>query len=135
MIKFPAQYHSYRKTTLGENIIQLSVDRAYSQDILELIGKEIGTQFVVHLEDVTQDTNLHRDPDELQVRFMNKLHVLLAELANIKDVKPAKAKEVLRTELKNRKLIEKSTTELDVKGLAIACNIVEEWINKYGTIE
>ena len=135
MIKFACQYHSYRRTTLGENLIVFSVDRAYSKDITELISAEIGTQFIVHLEDVTQDTNLHKDPDEMAVRFTRKLHVLLAEIAEMKGVKPDKAKDMLRKELKSRKLIEKSTTELDLKGLAIACNIVEEWINKHGTIE
>lgn len=135
MIKFPAQYHNFRKTTLGENLITFSVDRAYSKDILELVGREIGTQFIVHLEDITQDTSLHKDPDELNVRFTKKLHVLLAEVAEAKDIKPEEAKEMLREELKNRKMIEESTTELDVKGLAIACNIVEEWINQHGSIQ
>src|SRR3990167_9219210 len=96
MIKFPAQYHSYRKTTLGESLITFSVDRMYARDTLELVGAEIGTQFIIHLEDITQDTSLHKDPDELAIRFTKKLHVLLSEYANIKDIKPNKAKDELR---------------------------------------
>ena len=135
MIKFPSQFHSYRKTTLGENLITFSVDRAYSKEMVELVGREIGTQFIIHLEDITQDTNLHKDPDELNLRFRKKLHILLAEVAEAENIKPEEAKGMLREELKRRKMIEKSTTELDLKGLAIACNIAEEWINKHASIQ
>lgn len=135
MIQFPAQYHSYRKTTVGENLIVFSVDSAYSQDILPLIGQQIGTQFVIHLEDVTQDTNLHKDPDALKERFVRKLHVLLAEFSTIKDIKPEEAKKLLKDALKSKNMIETSTKELDLKGLAVACNIVENWLNQDGKIE
>lgn len=135
MIKFPAQYHSFRKTTLGDNLITLLVDGDYSKSISELVEQKIGTQYVIHLEDVTQDTNLHKDPDDLLIRFRNKLHVMIAEYATMRDLKPDKVKDELRKVMINKKLMVKSTTELDIKGLAVACNVVEEWINKHGTIE
>lgn len=135
MIKFPAQFHSYRKTTMGESLITFSVDRACSKDTMDLVGKEIGTQFILHLEDITQDTSLHKDPDELNNRFVRKLHFLLSEYAEQSGMKPEEAKNQLKETLKDKKLIEKSTTELDIKGLAIACNIVDDWIQKNGSIQ
>lgn len=128
LIKFPGQFHSFRKTTLGDNLITFSVDRAYSQSIKELVSTDIGTEYVVHLEDVTSSTNLNKDNKELKERFMNKMHGLLGQLAEEKGCTPEIAKEKLRSKLREMDLIKKSTTELDLKGLSIACNIVEKWL-------
>ena len=130
MIKFPAQYHSFRKTTLGDSLIVFSVDRAYSQSIKELVSTDIGTEYVVHLEDVTSQTNLNEDNKELKERFVNKMHGLLGRVAEERNVEPEKVKDKLKEKLKEIGLIEKSTKELDLKGLAIACNTVEKWLNK-----
>lgn len=130
MIRFPGQFHSFRKTTLGDNVISFSVDRLYSQEIKELVSTDIGTEFVVHLEDVTTSTNLNEDNKELKDRFRNKMHAHIADFAELKDISALEAKNALREELKERKLINKSTTELDLKGLAIANNIIESWLKE-----
>jgi len=130
MIKFPAQYHNFRKNTLGENIITFSVDGNYSRDIMELVSMKIGTEFVVYLEDVTSETNINYTPTEITDRFTKKLHALLGELALLKGVKPNAAKNKLKEALKKKGLIVKSTKELDIKGQAIACNIVEAWMKE-----
>lgn len=130
MIKFPGQYRNFRKTTIGENIISFSVDRLYAESIKDLVSTDIGTEFVVYLENVTESTNLNKDNKELRERFVNKMHAQLGELAELKNVKPEKAKDKLKEKLKEMKLIEKSTKELDLKGLAIANNIVRKWIEE-----
>ena len=135
MIKFPAQYHSFRKTTLGDNLITLVVDSNYSKDISPLVEEKIGTQYIVHLEDVTNETNINNTPRELTDRFQNKLHGLLGELAELKDVKPEEAKKKLKKVLIDKGMIEKSTKELDLKGQAKACAIVEGWIENHKTIK
>lgn len=130
MIKFAAQLHGFRKTTIGDNIVSFSVDRVYSESIKEIVGEDIGTQYIIHLEAVNTGTNLNVDPVELKDRFVKKLHALLGQLAEAKGTKPEEEKERLRKHLISLKLMEKSTKELDVKGLAIGCNIVEKWINE-----
>ena len=135
MIKFPAQYHSFRKTTLGDNLITFCVDGAYSKSISELVEQKIGTEFMLHLEDVTNETNINHTPRELTDRFQNKLHGLLGELAELKGIKPEEAKKKLKKVLIEKGMIEKSTKELDLKGQAKACAIVEKWIENHKTIE
>lgn len=130
MITFPAQYHSFRKTTLGDNLIVLCVDSNYSKSISGLVEQKIGTEYLVHLEDVTNETNINNTPEELTGKFTKKLHALLGELAELKNVKPDKAKTRLKEHLKKVGMIKESTKELDIKGQAIACNIVEKWIKE-----
>lgn len=132
MIKFPAQLHNFRKVVLGDNIISFSVDRMYSDNIVEVIKNEIGTEFIVYLENVTSETSLNADNIELREKFGRKLHALLKDLASVKKCKPEEVKTVLKQYLKDKKLIKESTTELDLKGLAIACNWTETEIKIHG---
>lgn len=133
MTKFPAQFHGFRKTIMGENLITFCVDKLYSETLKDLVVKDIGTEFVVHLEDVTSETNLNEDPEELKSRFVKKMHGLLAEYAEIRQISPEETKEDLKNRLKERKMIENSTKELDIKGLAIACSMVEKLIDEHRT--
>lgn len=130
MIKFAAQLHGFRKTTIGDNIVSFSVDRIYSDSIKEIVGEEIGTQYIVHLESVNTGTNMNVDPIDLKERFVKKLHALLGQLAEAKGETPKMVKDKLKNYLKLHKIIEESTKELDIKGLAIASNIVQKWLNE-----
>lgn len=132
MLKFPAQLHNFRKTTIGDNLITLSIAGDYSDQVVDVVRKKIGTEFIVYLEDVTQTTNLNEDSVELKERFIRKMHVLIGEYAELEPMSKDLAKDLLKKELKSKGLIEKSTKELNIKGLAIACNIVEDWINNHG---
>jgi transposase-like protein len=129
LLKFPGQLHAFRKTTLGDNLITFTVDRAYSEQIVDIIKKEIGTEFVVYLEDVTSETNLEEDPKELKERLFSKLHGLLGRLSEISGRTKEQEKTSLKKELIRKEMIKESTTELNIKGLVVACNIVEEMIN------
>ena len=131
MIKFAAHLHGFRKTTIGDNIVSFSVDRSYSDQIKDIVGEEIGTQYIVHLEQVNTGTNVNVDPIELKERFVKKMHALLGQLAELKVEKPEKTKDRLREHLKELKIIKESTKELDIKGLAVSCNILEKWMNGY----
>lgn len=129
LLKFPAQLHNFRKTTIGDNLITFSVDRAYSDQIIDVIRKEIGTEFVIYLEDVTSETNLNEDSVQVRERFVHKMHALLGELAELSGRDKEAEKTSLKKELIKKGLIKESTKELNLKGLGIACNIVEEMIN------
>lgn len=130
MIKFPCQFHGYKKTTLGDTIVSFRIDEMYSDQTLDLAGKKIGTEFVLYFEDVTADTNLNEDNKDVRERFWSKMHVLINQLAGNINQSEEYSKQLIREELKKKGLIEKSTKELDIKGLAIACNILERWINE-----
>ena len=130
MIKFPAQFHGYKKLTLGDTIISFSVDQMFAKETLELAGEDIGTQYIVWLEPVTPETNLNADHKDIDDRFRGKMHALINELATWSGKEATEVKDDLREVLKDKKLIQSSTTELDIKGLAIACNILEKWIEQ-----
>lgn len=127
MIKFPCQFHGYKKTTLGDTIISLRVDELYADGTLELAGKKIGTEFVLHLEDVTNDTNIYENNKDVRDKFWSKMHGLINLIAEMRKTSPEDIKNKLRDELREKNLLKDSTTELDIKGLAIACNILERW--------
>ncbi len=131
MIKFAGQFHNFRKTTVGDNLITFSVDGMYSKDIGELVAMNIGTEFIVHLETVNADSDLNKENVEIKERFVRKLHVLLKDLSVIRESSPEEAKKELKAELKKREMIAVSTTELGIKELAIACKIVQDWIKKH----
>lgn len=133
-IQFAGQFHGFRATTLGDRIISFRVDELYADSVKELVSTRIGTEFVITLVNVTDETNLNDGSVNrtIQERFYKKLHVLLNDYAVIKEIEPEEAKEELKKELAKRGMIEKSTKELDVKGLAVANNIVEQWIEKHG---
>ena len=56
------------------------------------------------------------------------MHVKIREVADKTNASEETIKDNLRAWLIKRKLIEKSTKELDIKGYAVACNILDEWM-------
>jgi|GEM_PF-3868793 len=129
MIKFPGQFHSYRKTTIGDNIVSFTIDRLYSKSVSELVETDIGTEFIVYLEPTTQETNINEDSNELLEKWRRQLHAQLSELAKKKGTTQKEEKNKLRDILIKKGLIIESTKELNLKGYAVAINIVQEWLN------
>ena len=132
MKDIPAQYHSFRKTTLGDNIISFRVDQMYSDTVGELVQAQIGTEYIMRLEDVTTGVVLggEQKTKDTKGRFWSKMHSLIGEIAEKRNTAKEDIKEELRDWLILRKHIVKSTKELDIKGLAVACNILEKWLKE-----
>jgi len=134
-IQFPGQYNGFRVTTIGDRVISLRVDQAYAETIKDIITKNIGTEFIVTLVDVTSETNFdeERRNDVIRERFYKKMHALINELADIRGKTQEETKDHLKHWLIEKKLIENSTKELSIKGIAIANNYLDRLISKYGT--
>lgn len=133
MKAFPAQFNRFSKNVMGDNIISLRVDARFSSDISELVAKNIGTEFMIHMVEV--DINL--PPPEpvgtdLKEKFWKKMHSLINDFAVLNGESPEYIKKNLKSQLKLEDLIESSTKELDIKGLSRACEILEKWIADYG---
>ena len=122
---FPAQIHNFRKTVIGDNIIALSIDKAFSKDIVEIIEIDPGTQVMVTMEVVPE-----KEPEQNDVleKFRKKMHVKIREVAEVKRSSEESVKEQLKKQLQMHKLIETSTTELTIKGYVAACAILDEWL-------
>lgn len=123
---FPAQIHNFRKTVIGDNIIALSIDKAFSKDIVEIMEIDPGTQVMVTMEVVT-DKEPEQNTDVLE-KFRKKMHLKIREVAAIKHSPEERVKNELKVQLKRHKLIETSTTELTIKGYVAACAILDEWL-------
>ncbi len=126
MKDIPAQFHSFRKTTLGDNVISFRVDQLYSDTVGELVQAQIGTEYVMKLEEVNAGTVLgESSPKDTEEKFRIRMHVLLGKIAAIRDTTPAVEKKKLKESLIEAGAILESTKELDIKQLANVCNELE----------
>lgn len=132
MKPFPVQFNRFSKNVMGDNIISFRVDALYSKDISELVAKDIGTEFMCTLIEADVAMPEAQASPDVKERFVRKMHVLISDLAELKGTSAKDEKEELRAMLKEEKLIEKSTTELTLKGYAIACDYLEKQIQEYG---
>ena len=133
MKAFPAQFNRFSKNVMGDNIISLRVDEMFSTDILELLARPIGTEFMVHLEEI--DINMPaKAPAEkdLKEKLWSRMHILINDYAELLGEPRTDIKEELKTQLKKMKLIKESTKELGVKGLTEACKWLEAKIENHG---
>ncbi len=64
-------------------------------------------------------------------RLRDMMHALISELAKKAHNNRQSVKNNLKQYLIEKNLIKKSTKELGIKGLALACNKLNEWINIY----
>lgn len=92
---------------------------------------ETGAQLNVTLieEGVVEEETNNKGTKE---RFFSKMHALCKQLSDAHpDQFPTQesAKKYLKGWLKEEGMIKESTTELDIKGLAKACNHIEEMLS------
>lgn len=118
------QLHNLRKTTLGDVLITISVDRSQAGTAAELMFHDVGTQFKISLEVEGQEEDLNEPTTR---KFQKKMHELIREVAEHLGESEDEIKNRLRVHLISKEIIEKSTTELDIKGYTIANKILKEW--------
>ena len=122
---FPAYLHNFRKTVMGENIISLSVDSAFSKQITDVLNIENGSRLLVRIEVADEQKEVPQNNDTKE-KFRKTMHVKIREVAERDGKTEKEVKDDLKTTLSEMKLIKSSTTELDIKGYAIACNLLDE---------
>ena len=124
---FPAYLHNFRKTVMGENIISLSVDSAFSKQITDVLNIENGSRLLVRIEVADEQKEVPQNNDTKE-KFRKTMHVKIRELADKTDKTEDDVKDELREQLIKNDVIKESTKELDIKGYAIACNILDDWM-------
>ena len=130
MIKFPAQVHGFRRTVTGDNYLTLSVDSSFSNDISEIMQKDSNAMFMVYLEDVKPEDNLQEESKTLKEKFTTRLHVLIAEIAEIDGISPLLAKSEIKMQLLDSGEIKSSTKELSIRQLSKLCASLEQTIKE-----
>lgn len=68
--------------------------------------------------------------NNMEESFRRKMHALTRQYADIVQMYPDEAHQYLKDQLIEKGMIKKSTNELDIKGLAKTCNMLNEWIDK-----
>lgn len=131
MKDIPAQYHSFRKTTMGDNILSFRVDQMYSDTIAELVQAQIGTEYVMKLEKVDVNTVLGgsvSSEDPTLERFRRQLYAKCRDYEERAGVTEKEVKSKLLAALSKRNIVVESRKELDIKQLAIAISTVDKWL-------
>ena len=123
---FPAYLHNFRKTVMGENIISLSVDSAFSKQITDVLNIENGSRLLVRIEVADEQKEVPQNNDTKE-KFRKTMHVKIREVADSRDKTEKEIKDSLKAILIGKGIIKESTTELDLKGYAIACNLLDNW--------
>lgn len=126
-MEYKAQLHSVRKTTIGDVLITLSIDKAYAGSAAELMFHDIGTQFgVTMIED--GEVNDEGNNDALR-KFQIKMHAKIRDVAEQTLKTEEEIKSKLKAQLKVEHLIKESTTELTIKGYLRAIHLLDTWNN------
>lgn len=71
-----------------------------------------------------------KDNLDIESRFRRRLNYLIGVFTDATGRYPDEGRTEVKEGLQRLGLIKKSTKELDLKGLAKACNMVEQWINE-----
>lgn len=127
-IRFPAQFYSFRASTIGDRIISFRVDEMYAEQIKDLVSVRMGTEYIITL--IKTEQNMEDELKSLKERLYKKMHILIHEYSDKSGENEKKVKDVLKSYLKSQGAISESTKELDTKGVAMANNKLEEWISK-----
>ena len=125
---FIAYLHGFRKTVMGENIISLSVDSTFSKSISDVMEIDAGVPLIVRIEIKDIEEKEPQKNQDTKDKFRKTMHVKIRKVAEKKNNTEDDVKDQLKKKLIEKKIIEKSTTELDIKGYAIACNILDDWL-------
>ena len=122
MNDIPAQYHAFRKTTLGDNIISFRVDQMYSNTVGELVQADIGTEYIMRLEKVS--TDMPTQKTDTKDNFFRQLHAKMREYGERGGLDESEVKSVLKELMQKRGVKFESTKELGIKDLAMAIGIM-----------
>lgn len=132
MKDIPAQFHSFRKTTLGDNLITFRVDEMYSASLDELLRERINTEFVMKLEKVDANTVLGGvvgQNTDTRDKFFKQLHAKIREYQEREGTKTEEeVKLQLKEAMQKRGISYDSTRELGIKELAVATGILKDWL-------
>ena len=127
---FPASFHGLRKTVMGETLITLSVDESFTGEIVGLMSMKIGSGLYVRLAEA--DKKEEPANNDTKEKFRRTMHAKIRECAEAMDISEEECKNRLKGALKVKGLIKESTTELDLKGYAVACSILDDRLKAYG---
>lgn len=106
--------------------IEFSVDESQSERLLDFVrGLKKGTELLLMAYDTNKEENEIKDlvdesPEDSKKRLNKRMHVLVTEIAENKNMKTDDIKTILKKFLIEKKYIKESTAELDVKGYAAA---------------
>lgn len=133
MIIIPLQYEKHSgPDAIGDHKFTFSMNESVNlgESFKDLISTKKGKEFIVILLDNSQgqeaDEFRNETPEETLKRFQKHLHVVITDRAKILQISPEQLKQELKDELKKQNIIKESSTELDLKGYAIAINIVKQ---------
>jgi hypothetical protein len=134
MLILPLQYENHRgPDAIGQHKLTFVMDESIVTDFNPMTIKK-GTQFMVMLipADTIQSENFEQETlAEAKERMFKWMHVLITDIAKLEGVDQETLKTRFKEQLKKLKLIQTSTKELTVDGLATAITILRDKKHEY----
>lgn len=106
--------------------VEFSVDESQREGVLELAKRlKKGTELLLLIFETNEEESevkelVNEDPKETKARFYKRIHAMINDIAEDKNLKSKDIKDSLKKFLIQKKYMKKSTKELDLKGLAAA---------------
>ncbi|MFA5395004.1 MAG: hypothetical protein WC346_03195 [Methanogenium sp.] len=109
---------------IHQHKIEFTVDESQQEgfyDFCKTVKK--GSELLLLIFDATKEEEeikelVNEKPEQTKVRLFKRMHAMINDIAESKKKTPEEIKESLKEFLIKKKYIQKSTKELDVKGLA-----------------
>lgn len=124
---FAAQYDSHYGPRADRSFrLVLTVDETQAKALFDLVaGTPKGTEFLfLAFQSMKEEQDIRdlveENPEEAKRRLYNQMHALITKVATESNKETSDIKKMLREYLIDRKLMKKSTTELDMHGLSAA---------------
>lgn len=129
MIILPLQYDRHSgPDAIGQHKLTFTLDESVATEFNPMSIKK-GTQFIVMMiEADTKEAQEFRDesPEESKERFRKRMNSLINQVAEANGFKGPEFRDLFKTELKERGLINVSTKELSLEGYAKVIGILNE---------
>ena len=129
---FPA---TFAKVNLRPGCRQMSfeIDDVYKESTVEIFNSSMGQQFLLVAYEIGEDSEsiekAAKDSSETRNLLMKQVHAIVAKYSLETGVKAEKIKKALRERMKAKGLLEKSASELDERGLAVAVYVLNTELN------
>jgi hypothetical protein len=122
MIILPAQFEGFRSRSTGDRLLTLCIYQENADEFSKITNSPIGTEYLVMMIPTANTKELHEwkteTKDETISRFRKHMNALISDCAQLAGRDYKEYREYIKSLLKRDGLIETSTMELSIDGLA-----------------
>ena len=122
MIIFPGQFDGFRITKIGDRVMSIRTYEEYAEEVSRITNGKMGQEYLIIAIPTDKKEELaewkNETEEETTKRFKRQMEALISDIAEIKGIEKEGFREEVKAKLIKEGLIEKSTNELKIEGLA-----------------